>query len=150
MEEMKMGSTVWEGLFFGLAIGMGSGIGLGAGSVQGFSKAYIPQTEQVQAGYIAPNRLEIECKDLDGNGQPETIMKIGDKPYLLREVSVWLPPNPIRPNLNPKCSNSLNAASQSFITDCLRKQLYLYLQTNIKVIQLFLVSFFIRITTKVL
>ena len=56
-----------------------------------FNEAYIssnkiPKTEQVQQGYIAPSKLEIECKDLDGNGEPETIMKIGDKPYLLREV----------------------------------------------------------------
>src|SRR3989338_6919662 len=56
---------------------------------------------------------------------------------------VWLPPKPIGPNLNPEYSNSLNAASQSFITDCFRKQLYRYLQTNIIVIQLFLVSFFL-------
>ena len=47
----------------------------------------IPKTEQVQQGYIAPSKLEIECKDLDGNGEPETIIKIGDKPYLLREVN---------------------------------------------------------------
>src|SRR3989344_823309 len=40
---------------------------------------------------------------------------------------VWFPPNPIGPNLNPCRSNSLNAASQSFITDCLRRQLYRYL-----------------------
>jgi len=46
----------------------------------------IPNTEQVQQGYIAPSKLEVECKDLDGNGEPETIMRIGDKPYLLREV----------------------------------------------------------------
>ena len=46
----------------------------------------ISKTEQVQQGYIAPSKLEIECKDLDGNGEPETIMRIGDKPYLLREV----------------------------------------------------------------
>ena len=46
----------------------------------------IPRTDEVQQGYIAPSKLEIECEDLDGNGEPETIMRIGDKPYLLREV----------------------------------------------------------------
>ena len=46
----------------------------------------IPGTDKVQQGYIAPSKLEIECEDLDGNGEPETIMRIGDKPYLLREV----------------------------------------------------------------
>ncbi len=63
------------------------------GAIAGFTintaitnKNYIPKTKQVQQGYIAPSKLEIECKDLDGNGEPETIMRIGDKPYLLREV----------------------------------------------------------------
>ena len=56
-----------------------------------FSEAYIisnkiPKTKQVQQGYIAPSKLEVECRDLDGNGEPETIMRIDDKPYLLREV----------------------------------------------------------------
>ena len=46
----------------------------------------MPAISEVQSGYIAPSRLEIECKDLDGNGEPETIMKIGDKSYLLKEV----------------------------------------------------------------
>ena len=46
----------------------------------------IPKTEQVQQGYIAPSKLEIKCKDLDENGEPETILRIGDKSYLLREV----------------------------------------------------------------
>jgi len=42
---------------------------------------------EIQSGYIAPSRLEIKCRDLDGNGEPETIMKIGDQSYLLREVN---------------------------------------------------------------
>ena len=46
----------------------------------------IPMIDEVQQGYVAPSKLEIECKDLDGNGEPETIMRVGDKPYLLREV----------------------------------------------------------------
>ena len=50
-------------------------------------KETIPQVEQVQQGYVAPSKLEIQCQDLDGNGEPETIMRIGDKPYLLREVN---------------------------------------------------------------
>jgi hypothetical protein len=71
------------GIFVGL------GIVLLANGITGYSpfvKHRIPQTEQVQQGYIAPSKLEVECKDLDGNGEPETIMRIGDKPYLLREV----------------------------------------------------------------
>ena len=46
----------------------------------------IPNENQVQAGYIAPSELEIEVKDLDNNGELETIMKVGDTEYLLREV----------------------------------------------------------------
>ncbi|MEA3329985.1 MAG: hypothetical protein U9Q06_04550 [Nanoarchaeota archaeon] len=77
-----MGKESW----IGFAIGLGGAI---AGNLIGdaiANRSYIPRTEQVQQGYIAPSKLEIECKDLDGNGEPETIMKIGDKPYLLREV----------------------------------------------------------------
>ncbi|MEK6939025.1 MAG: hypothetical protein AABX04_08355 [Nanoarchaeota archaeon] len=40
----------------------------------------------VQAGYIAPSKLEIQCKDLDGNGELETILKVGTDLYLLKEV----------------------------------------------------------------
>jgi len=46
----------------------------------------MPEISEVQSGYIAPSRLEIECRDLDGNGESETIMKIGDQAYLLREI----------------------------------------------------------------
>jgi len=46
----------------------------------------IPQIEQVQKGYIAPSLLEIECTDLDGDGEKQTILRVGDKPYLLKEV----------------------------------------------------------------
>jgi len=46
----------------------------------------IPQIEQVQQGYVSPSKLEIFCKDLDGNGEPETLMRVGNQNYLLREV----------------------------------------------------------------
>lgn len=59
---------------------------IGQAGLRLFYDNRIPKTDEVQQGYIAPSKLEIECKDLDGNGEPETIMKIGDKPYLLREV----------------------------------------------------------------
>jgi len=52
----------------------------------------------------------------------------------------WLPANPNVPNSKPAVSSSRNAAVQVSMCDCLRKQLYLYLVTNIKVTQLFLVS----------
>ena len=60
-------------------------------ALDNFAEAYIfsnkiPRTKQVQQGYIVPSEIEIKCKDLDGNGEPETIIKIGDKSYLLIEV----------------------------------------------------------------
>jgi len=62
-------------------------LGLSIGeNINYYTSNTIPRTDEVQQGFIAPSKLEIECKDLDGNGEPETIMKIGDKPYLLREV----------------------------------------------------------------
>lgn len=71
-------------------LGLALGLSIGASTARSVYKVYsnrvIPCQKQVQQGYIAPSNLEIQCKDLDGNGEPETIMKIGDKPYLLREV----------------------------------------------------------------
>ena len=73
-------------------VGILSGVALtmmATAIVDGATGAYsrrIPRIEQVQQGYIAPSKLEIECEDLDGNGELETIMKVGDKSYLLREV----------------------------------------------------------------
>ena len=40
----------------------------------------------VQEGFIHPNRLEIQLKDLDKNGLPETILKVDKEFYLLREI----------------------------------------------------------------
>ena len=48
---------------------------------------YIPDITKVQRGYIPPSDISIKCEDLDGNGKLETIMKIDDKLYLLKEVS---------------------------------------------------------------
>lgn len=63
-------------------------LGTSIGLVTANSSArLIPRIEKVEQGYIAPSKLEIQCKDLDGNGIPETIMKIGNKSYLLREVN---------------------------------------------------------------
>ena len=47
----------------------------------------IPSTSEVDSNCIAPSLLEIKCKDLDGNGKPETIMNIDSvhpKSYILR------------------------------------------------------------------
>ena len=47
----------------------------------------IPNVTQVQEGFIAPSKLEIELQDLDHNGEKETIMKIAGEDYLLRDVN---------------------------------------------------------------
>ena len=70
-----------------LGLALGIGVVLGANALTGYSpfvKHRIPQTKQVQQGYIAPSKLEVECRDLDGNGEPETIMRIGDRPLLVK------------------------------------------------------------------
>ena len=43
----------------------------------------IPSEEQVQAGYVAPSKLEVTLKDLDNNGEQETIVNVEGKPYAL-------------------------------------------------------------------
>ena len=63
--------------FLGLGVGLAIGVLNGMNGYRMFSSEVIPSREQVQQGYIAPNRLEIQCKDLDGNGELETIMRIG-------------------------------------------------------------------------
>ena len=45
-----------------------------------------PLIDTVEQGYIAPSRLEITVDDLDGNGEKETILRVDDQPYLLREI----------------------------------------------------------------
>lgn len=71
-----------------IGFGLGSAFGAlnGINGYRNYSDRVIPSQEQVQQGYVAPSKLEIQCKDLDGNGEDEVIMRIGDKPYLLREV----------------------------------------------------------------
>ena len=49
-----------------------------------YDKKVMPAIEKVQQGFVAPSDLEIECEDLDGNGEPETIERIKGTPYLLK------------------------------------------------------------------
>ena len=75
-------------IYFGAFIGAVSVFGLNAlTGYSPFMKHTIPLNKKVQKGYIAPSRLEIECKNLDGRDGKETIMKVGKKSYLLREVN---------------------------------------------------------------
>lgn len=64
---------------FALAlVGTMLGIKIGRGSDN-----YIPKTEQVQAGYAVPAKLEIRLEDTDGNGLHETILKYDGRSYRL-------------------------------------------------------------------
>jgi len=69
------------GGLFGIIIGIVSGV-----AIIKYSGKLIPHTGPVQAGYVSPSGLEIYCKDLDNNGELETIMKFGDTEYLLKLV----------------------------------------------------------------
>ncbi len=85
-------------------IGLATGLSLGTVFfVPGFEHR-LPLTKEVDVGYIAPSRLEITCKDLDGNRKKETIVNIahgGGKgiSYLLKEVDgrPVLTPYEVRP-----------------------------------------------------
>ena len=45
---------------------------------------YIPRIDDVQQGYAIPSKLEVKVKDLDGNGNNETILNYDGKSYLFR------------------------------------------------------------------
>ena len=45
---------------------------------------YIPRTDKAANGYAIPSRLEIQLRDLDGDGMKETILNYDGKSYLLR------------------------------------------------------------------
>ena len=74
-----------KSIIVGIVVGLiNYSIGLTAGY---FMFKDIPSDSKVQRGYIAPSKIEeITCTDLDQNGELETIIKIGNTPYLLRDV----------------------------------------------------------------
>ena len=51
------------------------------------TKRIIPFDMDVQNGYVAPYDITIDCKDLDENGEGETVMKIEGGMYLLRKIN---------------------------------------------------------------
>ena len=71
--------------FHGLITGVMIGVG-GMNLIAQNSGRLIPPQDKVQSGYIAPSDIEIKCSDLDRNGEPETIIKINNKLYSLREI----------------------------------------------------------------
>jgi hypothetical protein len=46
----------------------------------------IPTAQEVQKGFVAPSRLEVQLQDNDRNGEDETILMVDETPYLLREI----------------------------------------------------------------
>ncbi len=43
----------------------------------------IPETKEVQRGYVNPRDIKIELEDSDKNGKKETILRYKEKPYSL-------------------------------------------------------------------
>jgi len=43
------------------------------------------QKENMKEGFIHPEDLEVRCMDIDMDGKYETVAKVGDKTYLLRQ-----------------------------------------------------------------
>jgi len=78
--ETRLHPLVCLGL--GILVGAANGISI----YTTISNRLIPSQSIVQEGYIAPSRLEVDCQDLDGNGEDETTLRIDDKSYLLREI----------------------------------------------------------------
>ena len=48
------------------------------------SDRYIPSDSKVAAGYVAPSKLEVKCKDIDGRDGKETVLKVNGVEYLLK------------------------------------------------------------------
>jgi len=55
-----------------------------AGRAQDIKSNYIPQSEQVEEGYVIPSKLEIKVKDVNQNGKDEVLMVYDGSRYLLK------------------------------------------------------------------
>jgi len=84
---IKQKSKIFESKIFWWAIGLGSGLGFYTENIHSIYSSGIPNQDQVQQGYVAPSRMSVYCKDLDNNGELETILKVDDKEYLVKEDS---------------------------------------------------------------
>lgn len=61
-----------------------SGMGLAA-ILHTYSPKTIPNTLDVEKGYIPPRNLEVICEDRNNDGLPETYLKIKREIYRLQE-----------------------------------------------------------------
>ncbi len=52
----------------------------------GLNRKIIPNIEVVDEGIIAPSRLEIEMGNYNNSSTQETIVKVDEVPYMLREI----------------------------------------------------------------
>lgn len=74
-------NVLW-GVTISLLCGIGTLIGYGYGRNSGNR---IRDVENVQSGYVTPKDIRVESRDLNGDGQLETLIKIKEKSYLLLE-----------------------------------------------------------------
>ena len=78
----------YASLIVGAAAGLFWGSMIGMNLYNRYSSRVIPneRNEQVQVeeGFVSPSKLEIELRDVDGDGKSETLMKYDGDSYLMR------------------------------------------------------------------
>lgn len=60
------------------------GVLLGGSLADGCHRRKISNLDRVEQGYAIPSKLEIQVKDLLGDGQRQTVLKYGTNSYLFR------------------------------------------------------------------
>jgi len=81
--KQKISRAYLTGAFLGLTLGVGSVFTMGYAANKIIPN---PHFNKVQEGFVDPSRLEVDCQDLDGNGELESFVKIDDTPYFLKET----------------------------------------------------------------
>lgn len=74
-----------EKLYYGVLPKVAA-MALGFFSCHYFTANVIPNNKHVEEGFIAPSELEVRCLDTNGDGLSETLISIGEKDYMLKEV----------------------------------------------------------------
>ena len=100
MNTTKQKRSALPNYLLGLTVGIAIGAVNGINGYKVLSDRVIPTVEQVQSGHVNPSDLEVQCKDLDGDGNMETILKIGDKTYFLQTADGE--PNLIKYHITPE------------------------------------------------
>lgn len=86
MDQTSKSRQITTGILTGLSVAAITLFGhYAAGYIKGENRAHVfPRDINVSEGYVKPSQLEIELRDLDGDGTNETLVKYIDKSYLLR------------------------------------------------------------------